>query len=72
MDQPMPAPSQIVKTFPKQGDMQQFRLAELHEFTCERCGKTKKSKPVVFQDDDWTKLLCNGCYGLLLSKHEGN
>lgn len=64
----MPQPSNIVKTFPKRGDMQQFRLEQLTEFTCIRCGKSKKSKLVVVKEDDWSKLLCNGCYGELLSK----
>ena len=54
----MPAPSEIVKTFPKQGDMQQFRFAELHEFACERCGKTKKSKLFVLQE---FRLLAESC-----------
>jgi hypothetical protein len=28
----------------------------------------KKSKLVAVQGGDWSKLLCNGCYGLLMLK----
>jgi transcription elongation factor Elf1 len=40
------------------------------EFYCERCQKKKKSKITVKWTDieNITKLICNGCYGLLLSK----
>ncbi|WP_327388071.1 hypothetical protein [Streptomyces sp. NBC_01207] len=36
-------------------------------FTCCRCGKDKKSKLTVSIRDEWDLLLCNACYGLLLS-----
>lgn len=58
----------IIKEFPRQGDLQLFRLQELHEFWCGRCQAKKKSKLVAVQAGDWSKLLCNGCYGLLLSE----
>jgi hypothetical protein len=66
----MPAPEKIAKEFPKEGDLQLFRLVKLHEFKCGRCQDTKKSKMVAIQDGDWSKLLCNGCYGLAQSKKE--
>lgn len=66
----MPPPEKIAKEFPREGDLQLFRLEKLHEFLCVRCQKQKKSKMVVVQDGDWSKLLCNGCYGLALSKKE--
>ena len=61
-------PSKIVNTFPPKGSLQQFRLEQLHEFQCARCGATKKLKLVVVEGDDWAKLLCNGCYGNVLSR----
>jgi hypothetical protein len=64
----MPAPEKIIKEFPKDGDMQLFRLEKLHEFLCVRCQETKKAKLVAVQAGDWSKPLCNGCYGLLNSK----
>jgi hypothetical protein len=64
----MPAPEKIIKEFPKEGDLQLFRLEKLHEFLCVRCQETKKAKLVAVQAGDWSKLLCNGCYGLLKSK----
>jgi transcription elongation factor Elf1 len=64
----MPPPEKIVKEFPKEGDLQLFRLEKPHEFQCLRCQAQKKSKLVAVQGGDWTKLLCNGCYGLLMSK----
>lgn len=39
------------------------------EFTCQRCGKPKKSKTIIlWNDNNQTKTICNGCYGELLSK----
>ncbi len=45
------------------------RTESLNSFFCERCEREKKSKIVV----KWTetngneKVICNGCYGFLLS-----
>jgi hypothetical protein len=64
----MPPPEKIVKEFPRQGDLQLFRLEKLHEFQCVRCQAVKKSKLVAVQGGDWSKLLCNGCFGLLQSQ----
>jgi hypothetical protein len=64
----MPPPEKIVKEFHREGDLQLFRLEKLHEFQCVQCRAQKKSKLVVVQAGDWSKLLCNGCYGLLQSK----
>jgi len=50
--------------------MQQFRILELTAFHCFRCGQSKKSRLVVVYENDWNRLLCNGCYGRLLSIYE--
>jgi hypothetical protein len=50
--------------------MHQFRLADLTAFHCFRCGQSKKSKLLVIYDDDRDRLLCNGCYGRLLSIYQ--
>lgn len=65
-----PLPSEIIKTYQQRGPMRQFRISELTAFHCFRCGQSKKSKLVVTYDDDWNRLLCNGCYGRLLSIYE--
>lgn len=65
-----PLPSEIVKTYPQRGAMQQFRISELTAFHCFRCGQSKKSRLVVVYENDWNRLLCNGCYGRLLSIYE--
>jgi len=62
-----PVPSTIAKTYPRRGPLQQFRFAENTAFTCFRCGNTKKSKLITVYYGDWSKRLCNGCYGRLLS-----
>ena len=67
-DRQMPPPEKIAKEFPKEGDLQLLRLEKLHEFQCVRCQAQKKAKLVAVQGGDWSKLLCNGCYGLLQSK----
>ncbi len=65
-----PLPSEIVKTYPQRGAMQQFRISESTAFHCFRCGQSKKSRLVVVYENDWNRLLCNGCYGRLLSIYE--
>jgi hypothetical protein len=57
----------VVKTYARQGEMQLVRLAVASEFHCYRCDKTKKAKLVAVVSGDWERLLCNGCYGELLS-----
>jgi hypothetical protein len=42
-------------------------LGAASAFRCFRCGREKKSKLVAVFRDDWNHLLCNGCYGFLLS-----
>jgi hypothetical protein len=59
---------QVVKTYPAQGEMQLFRLAGATEFNCSRCQNTKTAKLVAVVSGDWNRLLCNGCYGKLLSE----
>jgi hypothetical protein len=58
---------EVVKTYPQRGPLQQYRLAGATGFTCSRCGIGKTSKLVTTVQDDWDRLLCNGCYGHLLS-----
>ena len=65
-----PLPKEIVKTYPQRGAMQQFRITELSAFHCFKCGQSKKSRLVVVYENDWNRLLCNGCYGWLLSIYE--
>lgn len=59
--------TQVVTTYPAQGEMQLFRLAAATEFACSRCQETKTAKLVAVVSGDWNRLLCNGCYGKLLS-----
>src|SRR5262249_13910539 len=65
-----PVPSNVTKTYPRRGPLQQFRFAEATAFSCFRCGQTKKSKLITVYNTDWSKRLCNGCYGRLLSLYE--
>ena len=65
-----PVPSTVTKTYRQRGPLQQFRFAESTAFRCFRCGDTKKSKLITVYSGDWSKRLCNGCYGRLLSLFE--
>lgn len=67
---PIPFPAPVVKIYPKRGPLQQFRFAEATSFRCERCGRVKKSKLVVRYENDWSRLLCNACYGKILSERQ--
>lgn len=62
-----PPPFGVLKEYPiRGGALQQFRLAKITTFTCDRCTKEKTSRLVVTKDGNWERLLCNGCYGFLL------
>lgn len=65
-----PVPSTVTKTYPRRGPLQQHRFAESTAFNCFRCGQTKKSKLITVYGADWSRRLCNGCYGRLLSLYE--
>jgi hypothetical protein len=65
-----PVPSAVTKTYPPRGPLQQFRFAEGTAFRCTRCGDTKRSKLITVYGGDWSRCLCNGCYGRLLSLFE--
>lgn len=65
-----PVPSTLTKTYPKRGPLQQFRFAEATAFQCFRCGRMKKSKLITTYTANWSRKLCNGCYGRLLSLYE--
>lgn len=61
---------EVTKTYPQRGPLQQYRLDSSTSFVCFRCGAPKTSKLVTVLRKDWGHLLCNGCYGRLLSLHE--
>ena len=65
-----PVPSDLQKTYPQRGPLQLFRFSTPTTFQCFRCGATKKSKLIANHTGDWSKELCNACYGRLLSLHE--
>ncbi len=63
-ERPLP---KVLKEYAARGPMQQFRLEAAAAFHCFRCGADKVSKLVTVYGSDWKQLLCNGCYGRLLS-----
>ena len=63
-------PATFVKQYPPRGPLQQYRFATSTAFHCVRCGQSKKSKLITVYGGDWSKRLCNGCYGRLLSLYE--
>lgn len=63
-------PSALTKTYSPRGPLQQFRLGSGTSFRCFRCRKTKKSELITVYSGDWSKRLCNGCHGRLLSLYE--
>lgn len=58
---------EIVKEYPPRGTLRQYRLAKATAFTCHRCNQQKKAKLVATDGGNWDALMCNGCYGYLLS-----
>ena len=65
-----PVPSSVKKRYPRRGPLQQCRFAEATAFRCFRCARVKRSKLVCVYMDDWSRRLCNGCYGRLLSLYK--
>ena len=65
-----PVPSTITKAYARRGPLQQFRFAESTSFLCFRCGQAKTSKLLTVYLGDWSRKLCNGCYGRLLSLYD--
>ena len=63
----IPVPSTLEKSYARRGPLQQFRFKTATSFQCCRCGRAKKSKLLSRYKDDWSRCLCNGCYGFLLS-----
>ena len=61
---------EVIKTYQQRGPVRQYRLAASISFGCFRCGLAKTSKLVTVFREDWNRLLCNGCYGLLISLHD--
>ena len=59
---------EVMKTYPPKGNLQLNRLNAATEFHCSRCKITKKAKLVAVVSGSWNELLCNGCYGKLLSE----
>ena len=62
------ATSLISTKYAERGRLQQYRYGNSVEFQCDRCKKKKKSKLIVVIDDNWEKIMCNGCYGNTLSR----
>tara|TARA_Y100001970_G_C14102757_1_gene786419 strand:- start:182 stop:1078 length:897 start_codon:yes stop_codon:yes gene_type:complete len=55
--------SSISKKYKGREELQQYRYEKIVQFRCAQCGKEKKSKLIVVTNNDWEKIICNGCYG---------
>jgi len=58
----------MIKKYGQKGEYQQYRYEKIVDFNCFLCGKEKKAKLVIVYEEDWNKIICNGCYGNRLSK----
>lgn len=65
-----PLQNEIEKEYSARGPLHQFRFFEARPFHCFRCGTSKKAKLVTIYRDDWSRRVCNGCYGRLLSIYD--
>ena len=61
---------EVIKAYRQRGPMRQYRLTASTSFGCFRCALAKTSRLVTVFREDWNRLLCNGCYGLLISLHD--
>lgn len=64
----LPSQFEVVKKYPPRGPLRLYRLASSTSFSCSRCHRHKTAKLIATQDNKWDTVLCNACYGLLLSK----
>jgi hypothetical protein len=64
---PTPFRFEIVKTYPRRGPLQQFRAGATTSFVCSRCTQAKSAKLIATIGGGRTDLICNACYGYLLS-----
>lgn len=60
----------IKNTSNKNGEFKYFKHKKALKFTCERCNSSKTSKTQIEwnTNNDEIKIICNGCYGKLLSE----
>lgn len=58
-----PPRNKITKKFPAYGALRLYRLADPVDFHCHRCRTAKTSKNLATSDGDWSKPVCNACYG---------
>ncbi|MGX1542697.1 hypothetical protein [Streptomyces adustus] len=59
--------AEIKTTYPPRGDLQQYRLEASTTFTCARCRERKVAKLVATSAGAPDEVICNGCYGRLVS-----
>jgi hypothetical protein len=60
----------IVKRYPPRGNLQLFRYDSKAPFECWRCRRTKVSKLQAIVTLEEPRIICNACYGRLLSLAE--
>jgi hypothetical protein len=65
-----PVASQLEMEYPPRGPLRLYRFKEATAFPCFRCGVSKKAKLIAVYAGDWSRRLCNGCYGCLLAVYE--
>lgn len=58
---------EIIKSYPQRGPLRQYRAATATAFMCLRCLQPKTAKLVATINNESSQLLCNSCYGFLLS-----
>ena len=55
----------MIRKYPEKKEYEQYRYESVVDFNCK---KSKKSKLIVVYNEDWSKIICNGCYGTSIMK----
>ena len=55
----------MIRKYPEKKEYAQYRYESVVDFNCK---KSKKSKLIVVYNEDWSKIICNGCYGTSIMK----
>ena len=50
-------------------DISYLKLKNLQDFKCLSCSKTKTSRSIAIVNNDWSKIICNSCFGFRCRIH---
>jgi len=65
-------PAVVTRTFKPAGQLQFHRMGNRTRFHCVRCRQDKTASSVATMGGDWTRMVCERCYGFLVHEQREN